>query len=76
MPSEHGAASSPSSSPAALPPPTASGCVCLHLGEQNKEDSSTAAYFSRTGWVNKKIKSQINTHQKVISVCHGNYLHL
>lgn len=70
MPSEHGAP------PAALPPPTASGCGCLHLGQQNKEDSSTAVYFSRIGWVNKKIKSQINTHQKVISDCHGNYLHL
>lgn len=48
------------SSPAARPSLDPSGCGRLLLGEQD----------------NKKIKSQINTHQKVISVCHGNYLHL
>lgn len=41
-----------------------------------EEDSSIVIFFSRIYWVNKKIKAQINIHQKVISVCHGNNLHL
>lgn len=47
----------------------------LHLGERHK-DRSTNILFSSTCLVNRKIKAQVSVHQKVISVCHENNLHL
>lgn len=59
-----------------LPLNTSQRVCYLSLGEKHKTDSSTIILFSSTCWVNKKIKAQVNIHQKVISVCHENNLHL
>ena len=59
-----------------LPQNLSQSFCCLHLGKQHEEDSSTVILFPCTHRVNKKIKAQINIHQKVILVCHGNNLHL